>query len=142
MLELIIETIFQNTGFQTNHMVTGIKPLENDRWQVTAIYKPTNTKIVKDFDSVIICNGHYNQPTIPKFEGQEKFRGEIFHSHKYRSAKRFTGLRVLVVGAGPSGLDMALHISKVAEKVNFEMFVNFFIKYKNKMADLFICLLR
>ncbi|XP_044744633.1 senecionine N-oxygenase [Coccinella septempunctata] len=102
---------------KTNHMVTEIRPLENDRWQITAIYKPTNTRIVKEFDSVIICNGHYNEPTIPKFEGQEKFKGQIFHSHKYRSPKPFAGLRVLVVGAGPSGLDMALHISKVAEKV-------------------------
>ncbi|KAL3286893.1 hypothetical protein HHI36_001380 [Cryptolaemus montrouzieri] len=102
---------------RTNHMVIDIRPLDNNIWQVTTIYKPTNTKIVKEFDSVIICNGHYNEPIIPNIKGQENFNGQIFHSHKYRSPKPFTGLRVLVVGAGPSGLDMALHISKVAEKV-------------------------
>lgn len=104
---------------KVNHMVTDVRPLDETKntWQLTAINKPLKEKIIKEYDSIIVCNGHYNQPTLPKTEGEEKFKGEILHSHVYRSPKPFQGLRVLIVGAGPSGLDMALHISKVAEKV-------------------------
>ncbi|KAK9873989.1 hypothetical protein WA026_002337 [Henosepilachna vigintioctopunctata] len=105
------------TVIKTNHMVTDIRPLTSTTWQVTAINKPINTKVIKEFDAVIICNGHYNEPRFPSLQGQEKFQGQIFHSHKYRNPKPFTGLRVLVVGGGPSGLDVALHLSKVAKKV-------------------------
>ncbi|KAL3286885.1 hypothetical protein HHI36_001373 [Cryptolaemus montrouzieri] len=102
---------------KTNHMVIDIRPLENHLWQITTIYKPNNSKIVREFDSVIICNGHYNEPIIPNIQGQEYFNGRILHSHKYRCSKPFRGLRVLVIGAGASGLDMCLQISKVAKKV-------------------------
>lgn len=66
----------------------------------------------------MICNGHYNDPYSPTVEGQEKFEGDIAHSHTYRNAEPYTGKRVLLVGAGPSGLDLALQISKVAKYVS------------------------
>lgn len=39
------------------------------------------------------------------------------HSHDYRVPEIFTGKRVLVVGAGPSGMDIALEITSVTERV-------------------------
>lgn len=39
------------------------------------------------------------------------------HSHDYRVPEIFTGKRVLVVGAGPSGMDIALEITAVTERV-------------------------
>ena len=38
---------------------------------------------------------------------QEKFRGEMVHTSKFKSAKENVGKRVLVVGAGTSGHDIA-----------------------------------
>lgn len=97
-------------------MVVEIRPFE-DKWQIKSIYKPTKEEIVDIYDAVMICNGHYNDPIVPKIPGQEKFKGEIVHSHQYRSPERFKNQSVLVIGAGPSGLDLALHISSVAKQV-------------------------
>jgi dimethylaniline monooxygenase (N-oxide forming) len=60
---------------------------------------------------------HHSEPDIPELPGNESFRGQIMHSHAYREAKPFTGQSVLVVGAGPSALDIALEVSKEAERV-------------------------
>jgi cation diffusion facilitator CzcD-associated flavoprotein CzcO len=49
--------------------------------------------------------------------GVGDFQGRVMHSHDYREPASFEGQRVLVVGAGPSGLDIALEVSKVAETV-------------------------
>ena len=38
---------------------------------------------------------------------QEKFRGELVHTSKFKNAKANVGKRVLVVGAGTSGHDIA-----------------------------------
>lgn len=39
------------------------------------------------------------------------------HSHDYRVPEIFTGKKVLVVGAGPSGMDIALEITSVSPRV-------------------------
>lgn len=39
------------------------------------------------------------------------------HSHDYRVPEIFTGKRVLVIGAGPSGMDIALELTSVSKKV-------------------------
>jgi len=38
---------------------------------------------------------------------QDKFKGQVVHTSKFKSAKENTGKRVLVVGAGTSGHDIA-----------------------------------
>lgn len=100
-----------------NSIVTDIRPLENNSWQLTFIDKPTKKTITMLYDAVMVCNGHYNDPVIPEILGQEKFKGVIEHSHTFRSPEHYEGQHVLVIGAGPSGLDLTLQISKVAEHV-------------------------
>ncbi|KAJ8952589.1 hypothetical protein NQ318_004136 [Aromia moschata] len=100
-----------------NCMVADIRPLENNTWQLTYVHKPTNGKITKVYDAIMICNGHYNEPVIPQIPGQEKFGGKIEHSHTFRSPESYKGQRVLVIGAGPSGLDLTLQISTMAKYV-------------------------
>lgn len=95
-----------------------MRPLEKNRWQVTSVDKPTGEVIIAEYDAVMVCNGHYNDPWMPKLKGQEKFKGQISHSHTYRKPEPLTGKRVLCIGAGPSGLDLALQISRVAKHVS------------------------
>lgn len=95
-----------------------IRPEQPNKWKITSIDKPTNKEVSNVYDAVMICNGHYNDPAIPKLRAIELFKGVQTHSHHYRRPEPFTGKRVLVIGAGPSGLDIALHISSVAEKVS------------------------
>lgn len=69
------------------------------------------------YDAVMVCNGHYKDPLLPNIKGQEKFKGRQWHSHDYRSPEEFKDKRVLLVGAGPSGTDIAVQIAAVAKKV-------------------------
>lgn len=48
---------------------------------------------------------------------QINFPGKIIHSHEYKDAADFRDLRVLVVGAGPSGLDVATQLVNVTSKL-------------------------
>ena len=61
-----------------------------------------------EFDHLIIANGHYRVPYIPPLPGLDVWieEGRVTHSAWYRSPKP-VGDVVLVVGAGPSGRDLA-----------------------------------
>lgn len=71
------------------------------------------------YDAVCIANGHLNTPNWPKFEGE--FTGEIFHSCDYVSSDVFAGKRVLIVGAGNSGCDIAVDAIHRARSVDISM---------------------
>jgi cation diffusion facilitator CzcD-associated flavoprotein CzcO len=67
------------------------------------------------FDALVVANGHHGVPLLPAFPGH--FDGEIVHSQDYKVPDPFRGRRVLVVGAGNSGCDIAVELSGVAAKV-------------------------
>uniref|UniRef100_UPI0037E971D4 flavin-containing monooxygenase 5-like n=1 Tax=Semicossyphus pulcher TaxID=241346 RepID=UPI0037E971D4 len=71
------------------------------------------------FDAVIVSTGHFTQPHLPltDFPGIESFEGRYFHSWDYRSAEGLQGEKVVVIGIGSSGGDIAVDVSRVAEKV-------------------------
>ncbi|XP_075944657.1 flavin-containing monooxygenase 5-like isoform X2 [Anarhichas minor] len=71
------------------------------------------------FDAVMVCSGHFTKPHLPlrDFPGIESFKGRYFHSWDYRNAEGLQGKRVVVIGIGNSGGDIAVDISRVAEKV-------------------------
>ena len=66
------------------------------------------------FDDVVVATGHQGTPSHPDFTAD--FSGEYLHSHSYRNAERFASKRVLVVGVGNSGLDIAADVCTVAAK--------------------------
>ncbi|XP_031441316.1 flavin-containing monooxygenase FMO GS-OX-like 4 [Clupea harengus] len=69
------------------------------------------------FDAVMVCNGHFFDPYIPAIPGLDKFTGAVIHSHNYRSAEPYAGKSVVLLGAGLSGLDIAMELSQVNAKV-------------------------
>lgn len=96
-----------------NMKVTKTEPNE-DFWDV--ITEDGNTKTYK---GLIIANGTLTHPNIPTFKGE--FKSEIFHSSKYRNADIFAGKRVLIIGAGNSGCDIAVDAVHRAKKVSISM---------------------
>jgi cation diffusion facilitator CzcD-associated flavoprotein CzcO len=58
---------------------------------------------------LILCTGHSGEPKIPTFPGQDTFKGTIYHGSKHQDATPATasGKKVLVVGTGNSGHDIA-----------------------------------
>ncbi|EJL94067.1 amino acid adenylation enzyme/thioester reductase family protein [Herbaspirillum sp. CF444] len=73
------------------------------------------------FDGVCMCQGRYRVPKMPSIPGLHQFRGEIIHAGAYFDSAILTGKRVLVVGNGVSGMDIAEEASQVARKVYWSM---------------------
>ncbi|XP_042663110.1 flavin-containing monooxygenase 5-like [Tyto alba] len=71
------------------------------------------------FDAVLVCTGHHTEAHLPlsTFPGLEKFEGWYLHSRDYKSPQSFSGKRVVVVGTGNSGIDIAVELSHVAKQV-------------------------
>lgn len=65
------------------------------------------------FDGVVVANGHQSIPRHPP--GMEAFSGEYIHAHAYRVPEPYSGKRVLVIGPGNSGVDIAADICSVTE---------------------------
>tara|TARA_R110002110_G_scaffold18147_2_gene76415 strand:- start:256 stop:1602 length:1347 start_codon:yes stop_codon:yes gene_type:complete len=81
-------------------------PGENtEGWRVTWRDKDAEEHTA-NFDGVMIANGTLSEPNVPEFEGH--FDGELIHAAHYRDPHQFDGKRVLVVGAGNSGCDIAV----------------------------------
>lgn len=87
------------------------------KWTVSTKNLDTNEVKSEVFDSVMICTGHHGKPLWPKFKGQEKFKGKLFHTHSYKKPDGFERKKVVVVGVGNSGGDCCAELSTVAEKV-------------------------
>ncbi|MFT6089014.1 flavin-containing monooxygenase [Sulfitobacter sp.] len=60
----------------------------------------------EEFSGLLIANGTLSTPNMPSFKGE--FDGELIHSSQYRHASQFDGKRVLIIGAGNSGCDIAV----------------------------------
>ncbi|RHX83084.1 flavin-containing monooxygenase [Leptospira stimsonii] len=71
------------------------------------------------YKGVLIATGTLHHPNIPEYPG--KFSGKIMHSSEYKSPKIFEGKRVLIVGAGNSGCDIAVDAIHYAKKVKMSV---------------------
>jgi len=79
---------------------------EEDRWQVTTSEQGEAPK-TEAYRWLICANGTNWVPSRPSLKGEGEFDGEIIHSVDYHDADSIRGKRVLVVGAGNSGVDIA-----------------------------------
>jgi cation diffusion facilitator CzcD-associated flavoprotein CzcO len=89
--------------------VQRVVPDPRGGWDVT-----TSDGCTAYYEHVLVANGHHGVPSIPQLPG--RFAGRAFHAHEYRSPEVFAGQRVLVLGVGNSGMDVACDASRVAEQ--------------------------
>jgi cation diffusion facilitator CzcD-associated flavoprotein CzcO len=61
---------------------------------------------------VIVATGLDQAPILPEWPGRETFEGELLHSAEYRNPAPFAGRRVLVVGPGSSGVEIAHELTE------------------------------
>ena len=61
---------------------------------------------------VVIATGQYRIPILPEWDGRDTYRGDLVHSSGYTSALPYEGKRVLVVGAGNSGTEIAADVAE------------------------------
>src|SRR5262245_43951903 len=70
---------------------------------------------VRRYDGVIVATGLQWTPQSPAVPG--RFDGAVCHASAYRSARTLEGKRVLVVGGGNSGCDIAVDATATAARV-------------------------
>jgi cation diffusion facilitator CzcD-associated flavoprotein CzcO len=71
------------------------------------------------YKGVVIANGTLAEPNRPRFEGA--FSGEVWHTAQYKAATQLTGKRVLIVGAGNSGCDIAVDAVHHAKSIDISV---------------------
>ncbi|MFD4456420.1 flavin-containing monooxygenase [Nocardia sp. NPDC058480] len=91
-----------------NSLVTAAERDDAGLWRVT-----TATGETEVYDALIVCNGHHWNPRFPDYPGE--FDGVLMHSHAYNDPFDpidMRGKRIVVVGMGNSGLDIASELSQ------------------------------
>lgn len=92
---------------------------ENDLWVVDSISRKDELNSFEElFEAVVVCNGHYTQPKVADLPGIKRWPGNQIHSHNYRVPEPLRDQVVVVIGAGPSALDIGQEIAKVAKEVH------------------------
>ncbi|ASF12101.1 flavin-containing monooxygenase [Nocardia brasiliensis] len=89
-------------------VVTAAERAPDGSWLVTS-----NDGHTRRYDALIVCNGHHWDPNLPDYPGE--FDGVLLHSHAYNDPfdpVDMRGKRVVVVGMGNSGLDIASELSQ------------------------------
>lgn len=62
---------------------------------------------------VISATGRFDNPITPEIDGlHDAYEGEVLHAHDYLGPGPFLGKRVMVVGNGPSGVDIAPELGR------------------------------
>ncbi len=62
--------------------------------------------------AVVIAAGQYRIPIVPRWPGSDIYKGQLLHSASYSVPTPYVGKRVLVVGAGNSGTEIATDIAE------------------------------
>ncbi|KAI0232850.1 Dimethylaniline monooxygenase [N-oxide-forming] 2 [Lamellibrachia satsuma] len=87
------------------------------RWTVAAKDRKSGEVKSSTFDAVLVCNGLNNQPRWPEIPGLKSFNGRVLHAVEHGDLTVYDGKRVVVIGMGNSGSDVAVDASRTASKV-------------------------
>lgn len=61
---------------------------------------------------VVLATGQYGVPVLPEWPGRAEFAGPFMHAAAYRNARPYLGKRVLVIGSGNSGAEIAADLAE------------------------------
>ena len=75
-----------------------------EQWETTTGTDTFHSKCV------VVATGYNRVPYQPEWPGQEQFQGIFIHSKDYRNAMPFTGKKVLLIGMGNTGAELALDL--------------------------------
>jgi len=98
--------LFDHIEFNT--CVNNIEPA-GEYWDVTLEHEES-----RRYRGVIVANGHLWDPNFPEYPGE--FHGFALHSRDYKTPEVLYNKRVLVVGAGNSGCDLAVESAQNAAR--------------------------
>ena len=82
---------------------------ENGGWLVSLSHGPP-----RRYAGLIVCSGFLSEPKLPHYPGA--FSGAALHSKMYKTRASIRDQRVLIVGAGNSGCDIAVECAQDAAR--------------------------
>ncbi len=94
--------------------VVEARPNPDDSWSV--VFRDGERRIYK---GVVVCNGHHWDRIMPQLPG--RFAGRVMHAKDYRRPADLAGQRVLIVGCGNSGCDLASEAARVAASADWSL---------------------
>jgi len=105
----------------------GLRQRIRFRTEVSALQKDAQERWIVTFNDgsrrryrwVVLATGTNWQPNLPSWPGS--FSGELRHSSSFKSGEEFRGKRVLVIGAGNSGADIACEAAIHALRARISM---------------------
>ncbi|KQR47502.1 monooxygenase [Microbacterium sp. Leaf161] len=102
--------------FRFETRVTRLEP-QGGGWDLTS--DGPEGEHTRWYAGVVLANGTLAEPNIPAFPGT--FTGELMHTSAYRSPAQLAGRRVLLIGAGNSGCDIAVDAVHHAASVDMSV---------------------
>lgn len=90
--------------FRFDTRVTALARAADGEWMLRA--DSPDGPVEERYDGVILANGTLAEPNVPTFRGE--FTGELLHTSAYKQPSQLAGKRVLIIGAGNSGCDIAV----------------------------------
>lgn len=102
--------------FRFDTTVTRLEPRDGG-WDLTS--SGPEGEQTRWYDGVVLANGTLAEPNVPTFAGE--FTGEILHTSGYKNAAQLAGKRVLLIGAGNSGCDIAVDAVHRAASVDMSV---------------------
>jgi thioredoxin reductase len=104
----LLETI----EFET--VVERCDPHPDGGWEVL-LQRAEGELETRRYGDLVVANGHNWSPKVPAYPGQDTFEGELLHAADYKRADQLAGKRVVIVGAGNTGCDLAVEAAQRAE---------------------------
>ena len=105
-LESYIEHHDMRSNFHLGVGVESADRLANGRWRIRLSCGETRL-----YDALVVANGHHNRPNYPSYANTGAFKGTEIHSRHYRDRHVYHDKKVLVVGVGNSGAQIAVDVS-------------------------------
>ena len=102
--------------YEFSTRVIRVEP-DGNQWRVTT--ELDGEQQTRTFAGVMIANGTLHTPNRPELPGA--FDGELLHSADYRTPDVFRDKRVLIVGCGNSGADIAVDAVHHARSVDMSL---------------------
>ncbi|PNX79095.1 flavin-containing monooxygenase yucca10-like protein, partial [Trifolium pratense] len=77
------------------------------KWSIETknIREDKSEKYISNY--LVIASGENSEGYIPNVSGLGNFEGEVVHSKYYKSGSKYESKKVLVVGCGNSGMEIA-----------------------------------
>lgn len=93
-----------------NTEVLSVTPAATEGTPGSAGWVVTTDKGAETYEGVLVANGHLWDKKVPDIPGE--FDGPQIHSSDYQNVGDIAGDRVLVIGAGNSGCDLAVDVAQ------------------------------